>query len=313
MLSMFGSVFLNNKRFLITGCSGFIGRSISDFLYNKGCSVFGITIDDYQNQNLIIKKIDFTCNSIADAIKEFLPDIVIHAAGSSSVGFSVSKPFADYCASVDSFITLLEGIRISEHKPLVVYPSSASVYGNPITFPVKERDLLNPISPYGYHKLISEKIAEEYNRFYSIPVLIVRLFSLFGPLQKKLLIWEMFQKFRNEETVIIEGTGNETRDYLYIDDFIILLLRVMSVMNNGIEIFNFASSVPITVKDMAFKMRDIMGSKKEIMFLNKKREGNPDNWQADISKLQKLIGNIKLSDFDEVLKKCIKQWELGCK
>ena len=59
-------------------------------------------------------------------------------------------------------------------------------------------------------------------------------------------------------------------------------------------------------------MRDIIGSKKEIIFLNKKREGNPENWQADISKLQKLIGNIKISDFDEVLEKCINQWELDC-
>jgi len=303
---------MENKKFLITGCSGFIGSSISEYLYYKGYSVFGITIDDYISHKFVVNKINFTYNSIADIIKEFLPDVVIHAAGSSSVGFSVSNPLADYSASVDSFITLLEGIRVSGHKPLVVYLSSASVYGNPITFPVKERDLLNPISPYGYHKIISEKIAEEYNRFYSIPVLIVRLFSLFGPLQKKLLIWELYQKFRNEETVIVEGTGNETRDYLYIDDFIILLLRVISGINNGIETFNIASSVPITVKDVAFKMRDIIGSKKEIIFLNKKREGNPENWQADISKLQKLIGNIKISDFDEVLEKCINQWELDC-
>jgi hypothetical protein len=88
-------------------------------------------------------------------MKRYAPDVVFHAAGSASVGASMSDPVSDYNASVGTWAALLEGIRQSALKPRIFFPSSAAVYGNPATLPVSEDAALAPISPYGHNKVIA--------------------------------------------------------------------------------------------------------------------------------------------------------------
>lgn len=214
----------------------------------------------------------------------------------------------DFEKSVVLFQNILEGTRLSQKKPKIIYLSSAAVYGNAEILPINETIALHPISPYGYHKLLCEKLAEEYNQFYNISILVVRLFSIFGKKQKKLLIWELFQQFINDSEVIIKGTGNETRDYIYVDDLADIIHELFFVFKSGFKIINVATGVTYSIKEIVTQIKKLLNSNKEIKIKGDMIPGNPLNWEADISLLQKILGEKKQIDFYKKLEFCINEW-----
>ena len=170
---------MKNSKILITGISGFVGGGLAACFLKNGYKVFGLSRKKINNTKFKIYKNSYSSKDILDIIHKLKPDIIIHCAGSASVGNSIINPSEDFSGSVLLFQSLLEGVRISEKKPLIIFPSSAAVYGNQEKLPISEIAQLNPISPYGYHKLICELLAKEYSICYDIPIIAIRLFSLF--------------------------------------------------------------------------------------------------------------------------------------
>lgn len=297
-----------NNRVIITGASGFIGGTLAAYFSQRNYEVTGVSIDEVQCAIYPVRRITYQVETVSNLVDELEPSLFIHAAGPASVEDSLVNPKRDFSNSVTLFQTVLEGVRRSNYKPRVVFLSSAAVYGNPDTLPVKETAELRPISPYGYHKVMCETLAREYSSCFSVPTLAVRLFSVFGPKQKRLLLWELFQQFYTKPEVVVEGTGNESRDYLYIDDFAELLLRVISRINDEYLQLNIASGASVTVREISMLIKKHLNSKKRIVYQGKVRAGNPSHWQADISCMQKLIGNNIDLKFDDALKFCLSKW-----
>ena len=300
-----------NNSILITGISGFVGSTVARYFKSQRCQVFGISRNQLTGLEYPVYPCSFSPIDISKLLNNLRPEVIFHAAGSSSVGSSLQNPAEDYHHSVALFQSLLEGVRLSKERPLVVYPSSASVYGNPASLPIPETARRGPISPYGYHKEMCELLAEEYHSIFEVPSLVARIFSLFGSGQKRLLIWELFNQFKNNTEVVVEGTGKEARDYLHIDDFVKYLYQTIEAVRDNFTILNIASGQSITVSEIAHKIRIFMNSSKSISFQSILRPGNPNQWRADISKLQQLVGSI-LHNFDAKLKLCIEQWENAC-
>jgi UDP-glucose 4-epimerase len=168
---------------------------------------------------------DVATADLAGVISQCKPDAVFHGAGTASVAASIASPLDDLRAAVMTLVNLLEGVRKLAVRPLVIFPSSAAVYGNPAKLPVAEDAPAAPISPYGYHKLSCEVIAKEYASCFGVDTLICRIFSVFGPAHRRLLVWEIFEQLRgNEPAVKLQGTGQESRDYLHADDLAAALL-----------------------------------------------------------------------------------------
>lgn len=299
---------MKNNKYLITGCSGFIGRSLADYFFEQGADITGLSIDKFSDAKFPVRVLSFDESSISSLVASVKPSVFIHAAGSASVGESIPNPAQDYSNSVALFRTVLEGVRLSGEKPVVVFPSSAAVYGNPETLPVKETAALNPISPYGFHKVMCEELAREYSVCFDIPTLTLRLFSVFGPHQKKLLVWELFRQFRSAPHVSVEGTGNESRDYLSVDDLAATLAKLLTVVRSGHTVVNMGSGRSVTVKQMAERIKAITNSSKNIHYQGMIRPGNPTNWQADVSYLQALTQSSIDADFNSALKSCIEFW-----
>ncbi len=216
------------------------------------------------------------------------PDIVLHAAGTASVSASLQDPAADFSASVGTLHAILEGVRLSKHRPRILYPSSAAVYGEPDALPIEEGAPIRPLSPYGHHKAIAELLAREYAVSFEIPVLVFRLFSLFGPHQRRLLIWELFQQFRDAERVTLQGTGAETRDFLHEDDLGAMLLALLPKLGDPHAVVNLATGRATSVRELAELISRICGSSKQIVFGGSNQVGNPVHWAADTRKLQEL-------------------------
>jgi UDP-glucose 4-epimerase len=281
---------------LITGANGFIGGSLANAWVCDGARVVGLcrrsAAASGLDPRIEMQTSSFTLDELAAELRRIEPDVLFHAAGTASVAESLENPNKDFAATVALFQTVLEATRRSGTRPVVVYPSSAAVYGNPEILPVSENAAVRPLSPYGYHKAMAELLAQEYAACFDIPVLVVRLFSVFGARQRRLLVWELFRKLREEAEVEVQGTGQEIRDFLAVEDVataVAALARAVS-STRGCTIANVASGRGTSVRDMAELMRRLTGSEKRIAYANQRRPGDPDRWIADIARLDRLGG-----------------------
>ena len=198
--------------------------------------------------------------------------------------------------------------RAADVKPLVIFPSSASVYGNPTLLPVTEGASLRPISPYGFHKVICEQLAQEYAQCFGLNVVVARLFSTIGPAQQRLLVWELFRQAIDDNPYLtIQGTGTETRDFLHIDDICRYFLGIAERQPKGFWAVNVASGSSTSVRTMAEIVTRLVGSRKAIVTLNKELPGDPKHWQADTSLLLDLV-SYQPGDITRGVEHCVGRW-----
>lgn len=298
------------KKILITGATGFIGKSLAKH-YGRKYKVTGLSRKKSQKNPYIIIKTNYSINQLSKIISRYKPDIIIHAAGSASVNSSLINPNRDYINSVDLFHRLIEGIRLSSVKPLTFLLSSAAVYGSPKKYPIYENSDNIPLSPYGYHKAINEILAKEYSNCFQIPFVVLRIFSVFGPLQKRLLIWEVYNKFKHSKEVIIEGSGDETRDYIHINFLANTIEKLYPIKKNTnlYEIYNLASGEEIKVKIVVNKIKKYLSSTKKIIYGGNIRVGHPKYWRADITKIKSILTSYSPDPFNTSLKLLIDEWE----
>lgn len=306
-------------RILITGSNGFVGRSIGRFAAHNGCEILGVDLArvagaDWPGRYL---QADVAQEDLSALIRSFVPDVFLHAAGTASVGDSLAAPFEDLQGAVLTWARTLDSVRRSEVKPLLVYPSSAAVYGNPHTLPVPEHDAIAPISPYGYHKAACELLAREYSACFELDIIVCRLFSIFGAAQKRLLIWELYKQLAgSDSTVWLEGTGKESRDYLHIDDVGAALFHLIGASPKGgrhgrcLQV-NVARGEETQVLDLAEQLRNLAAPTKQICCRGVERPGDPRRWCADISLLRSLIPSWQPKPLSFTLAQCVAEWRDG--
>lgn len=288
-------------RILITGISGFIGGSFGRYAAAQGHTVMGAG-----RSNLAAPQ-DF-----AGLIRDFSPDVLVQAAGSASVSASLEDPLQDFRGSVQTCADYLDAVRRSGHDPLIIIPSSAAVYGNPDSLPVSEAASLQPISPYGFNKAASELVAREYSECFGLKTIICRFFSVFGPAQRRLLVWELYQQLASpEKTIWLEGTGNETRDFLYIEDLAAALLGLIDNSQGAAReclIVNVASGTETSVLNLAETLGELVAPEKQISCRGNLRKNDPLRWWANIDRLQALLPSWQPRPLRDTLKLCVADW-----
>jgi UDP-glucose 4-epimerase len=274
---------------LVVGSSGFIGTNITAHFQFKGNEVYLCDFLDIRNQENYFRINPFNSDYNVIFEKHHF-DLVINCAGSANVGASIDNPFFDFDLNVNVVSKILGAIYKTKPNTKFINLSSAAVYGNPPSLPIKIEyaENANPLSPYGVHKRISEILLKSYHNSFGIPTCSLRLFSAYGNDQKKLLMWDLFQKFtdNSKENVELFGTGDETRDFIHIED---IMQQVQLVVDNADfngEAINIANGIEISIKEMAQLFKKFTVSNKEIKFNNNVRDGDPLNWCADISILK---------------------------
>lgn len=275
----------------------------------QGCEVLGVDRADktnyswnrgYQQSNLVE-------SDLTELIAEFDPDALLHAAGSASVGESYINPFDDFSEGVITWTRILESVRRSGRNPVVVFPSSAAVYGIPEQLPIPESAPITPISPYGFHKASCEVVAREYSQCFDLDIVVTRLFSMYGPRQHRLLLWELFSQSDQSE-IVLKGTGTEIRDYLYIDDLSKILLGLFKMHPEKLNIYNVASGEGLQIGEVANVIADLTGKKGLVRVLGQSQPGDPPHWRADVQKIKEL-GLYTSRPFTSGIEECIKSWQ----
>ena len=271
-------------KILIIGCNGFIGSALFSY-FGHDNEVYGIDTFKGLYENTVVDSIkpDFSGIFISNKF-----DLCVNCAGSANVQKSFTDPFLDFKLNTEIVAHVLSSINLFNSDCRFINISSAAVYGNPNVIPISVGDYEIPISPYGSHKRISEILISDYARIFGLKSISLRVFSAYGIGQKKLLFWDLYNKFvSNPEEKVIElfGTGFETRDFIYIDDIAQQIALIIKCADFKGEIYNIANGIEVSIRELAITMRDYLQSDKEILFQELNRLGDPLNWCADISNL----------------------------
>jgi UDP-glucose 4-epimerase len=296
---------------LITGANGFLGFSVAEYLVKAGNSVAGLTrraqLPDW------FQRLEYpsSIKALRGLIRSERPDCILHAAGGASVGDSWKVPARDFEDSVVAWQALLEATRRSELRPKLFLLSSAAVFGNPDHLPVAEDEVRRPISPYGFHKLVCEQLASEYAILWDVPVVICRLFSVFGPRQRRLLVWELVTQILSDGPVIrLEGTGLEERDYLTVSDIAKALDSLgKKRSSNALQAFNFGSGKSLRVVDLIELLQRMARVQKPVVRAASGRHGDPMHWRADNRRLREELPDWCPRPIEDGLAECLTAWK----
>jgi UDP-glucose 4-epimerase len=212
---------MKRKNALVTGGAGFVGSFLVEKLVKKNYQVTVVdNLSTGSRDN--IKNVSSKIRFIRQDLEKFLNqnrdlsayDYIFHLAANPYIPPSVKNPRFDFRQNFLNTFNLLENLRKSTKAPHLLNTSSAAVYGNPETLPIKETDPTVPISPYGASKLSAEHYAAVYSKLYNLKITNMRFFPVFGPRQKKQVIFDLILKIkRNPEVLEIFGDGSQSRDF----------------------------------------------------------------------------------------------------
>lgn len=288
---------------LILGSNGFIGSHLVEYFLSSGFAVSGYDVTDSKNTSIDFYKSNEQHTVLESVFNDQSFDYCINAAGNGNLNQSISEPELDFIANTHFTLQILEKLRIYIPECKYLHISSAAVYGNPQTLPVDENSTINPISPYGWHKYLSELLCKEYYSLYGIKSAIIRPFSVYGPGLKKQIFWDVFEKTKSKKSEIeLWGTGEETRDFIYIDDLCAAIHLIIINSRMSGDIYNVSSGNMTTISDAVNLLLNKMNHPVNVRFNGKVRAGNPDKWQADIKKLNAL-GFTPIVNFEQGISK----------
>ena len=281
-------------KILILGSEGFIGSHLVTHFRNQFFNVVCADIVLKVQEDYIL--INPEAPNFGSLFQHQQFDVCINATGAANVQFSFSYPHTDYFLNTANVYAILDAIRLYNPTCAFINLSSAAVYGNPVLLPIKENHPLKPTSPYGLHKSYSEQICSEFFNFFGLKTLSVRIFSAYGPGLKKQLFWDLSQKVNKAENeVTIYGTGNETRDFIFIDDLTQAISDIINANCFDGNPINIASGLSTTIRESASIFIKLYKPNVQIKFSGEYKEGDPLNWEADISLLKSYGFKNKLS------------------
>lgn len=300
--------------YLITGVAGFIGSHIAEeLLMDSGNEVIGIdnfysgyttNLDIIDSKNFYFYKGDITDELILSKIfKRHKVEFIFHQAAVSSVQKSINNPLLSNKVNVRGTLTLLQFAKMYKVKRFV-FASSAAIYGDEPTLPKSEQSKIQPISPYGYEKLMSEQYLKLYFNLFQVQTIALRYFNVYGPRQDPsseysgvISIFE--DKFSKNERPLIFGDGENYRDFIHVKDIVKVNICAMhapySMFGNEICC---GTGIKNTINEI-FYIFCKKYSKDWVPIYKGSREGDIVGSISDNSVMISLIDNHQIIDFAE--------------
>ncbi|RKD97377.1 NAD-dependent epimerase/dehydratase family protein [Halopiger aswanensis] len=283
---------IRDQTVLVTGGAGFIGSHLVDALapHNEVR-----VLDDFStgSRSHLPDDVDVFEGDVRDPMVLQRAargvDLIFHHAAVVSVTQSVDEPRQSNRTNLDAGLLVLEQARQEDAR--VVVASSAAVYGHPEELPVSERAATNPTSPYGVQKLALDQYARLYEELYDVPTVALRYFNVYGPRQQgpySGVISTFLEQARAGEPITIEGDGEQTRDFVHVDDVVRANLRAGTTSNVG-EAYNIGTGDRTSIRELAETIRDATDSSSPIVHKDP-RPGDIRHSRADVSKAGRDLG-----------------------
>lgn len=287
---------MKNTKVLVTGGAGFIGSNLIKQLIKDGNDVtvldnfmsgYKSNLDPFPSVNLI--EGDIRDKSAVEKAMEGV-EVIFHLAASVGNKRSIDFPITDAEINVLGTINVLEAARKAGVRKIVT-SSSAGIFGELKTLPIKEDHQIEPDSPYGCTKLCEEKLCLSYAKLYDIEAVCLRYFNVYGPNQRfdaygNVIPIFVFRMLRNEMLTIF-GDGNQTRDFVHVNDVVQANLKAAEAV--GVSgAFNIASGTSITINSLVEMITQNTNFSK--VGYGPERPGDVRDSLADISLAQQKFG-----------------------
>ena len=278
---------------LVSGSAGQVGSSLVEYLM-KDHQVVGVDlrVPEYEDVKKLTAKGD-----VRDAgqMKKLMKDIdvIVHAAASVNVDASLKEPIEDASHNIDGTLTLLECAR-DVNVQRFIYISSAAVYGNPQSIPIKEDEHLHPISPYGASKLTGEIYSMVYYRSFDLPAVCIRPFNIYSergdpnsPYSG--VITRFKDSIARSKSPVIFGDGCHTRDFIHVLDVVKMIERCMSSKRAIGRVYNCGTGIGTSIMSLANLMISLAGKKVEPTY-EKERPGEIAHSIAETTRSKMELG-----------------------
>ena len=298
------------KKILITGVAGFIGYHLARLLLHKNFHVIGIdNLNSYydislknnrlktlhKSPNFQFYRLDLVKkNDIASIFAKYNFRHIVHLSAQVGINFSIKEPQLYIDANITGFLNVLENCKNYDVKNLI-YASSSSVYGNNKELPFLEvHKTDSPVSVYGVSKKVNELLAHSYSALYDLQTIGLRFFTVYGPWGRPDMAYYIFTKSIMENKVIdLFNNGHYRRSFTYVDDVVRPIYRLINTGDdlslNSYEVFNIGGSESIPMDRLVRIIENILNKKAKIA-LQSKELGSMNDTDADMSKLENIIG-----------------------
>ena len=315
------------KRYLVTGCAGFIASKVTELLLRRGHCVVGIDnlddaydvrlkqwrldqlhhLDGFQFLQLDITNRESLSNAFdqqaSSTAKSPAFDAVLHLAARAGVRDSVDRPEIYYRANCDGTLNVLEACRKAK-IPKFVFASTSSLYGDQREVPFHEGlNTDRPLSPYAASKKAAETLAYAYHHLYGLDISIVRYFTVYGPAGRPdMCIFRFIRHIAQGEPLVLFGDGTQQRDFTFLDDA--AAGTIAALKPTGYEIFNLAAGRSIPLASVIDQIARQLGQKPHIEQRSPHSADVATTW-GDISKAKRLLNWQPQTPFDEGLRQAV--------
>lgn len=288
---------------LITGGAGFIGSHFVDTLLRKDrVHIFdNLTAGDLQNikqsrshPNVTFIKGDLLNPTDLKKIEKTSFETIFHLAANPEVRIGSTNPQTHFQQNVVATYNLLELIRKTQNKPMLVFTSTSTVYGEPTEIPTPEDYApMKPISTYGASKLACEALISAYAHTYDFEAIIYRLANTVGPRNQHGIVSDFIQKLsRNPKQLEILGDGTQNKSYIYITDCVKAMLLGLDKARDEVEIYNIGSEDQVDVITISQIVSEKMGLKNVKLKLTGGVDGGR-GWKGDVKNMLLDVNKLK--------------------
>jgi len=252
----------SESRILVTGGAGFIGSHLVDELVknNQVLDDFSTGHRDRVPDEAAVFEGDIRDTELLEEAMDGV-DLVFHQAAVVSIPESVANPLESNAVNAEASLHLLE--RAREQGARVVAASSAAVYGDPERTPISEDDKLDSRTPYGVQKLTLDHYTRLYHDLYDLDTVVLRYFNVYGPRSETGEYSDVVSVFLRQaeagDPITVEGSGDQTRDFVHVDDVVQANLRAGTTNAVG-GAYNVGYGEPTSITDLAALVRDVTGS-----------------------------------------------------
>lgn len=299
-------------KILVTGGAGFIGSHVVDLYIAQGHQV--VVVDDLSTGRMknVNPKANFYKVNICDPDLDQIffqerPDIVNHHAAQMDVRYSVANPIFDAQVNILGSLHLIELSRQYQVERFIYVSSGGAVYGEPEVLPCNENHPINPICPYGVSKHTVEHYLLLYEKTYGLPFTIFRYPNVYGPRQNPNgeagVIAIFTSKLLTGQTPVINGDGNQLRDYVYVEDCASANLLVLDG-NQSSGIYNLGSGKGTSVNEL-FAMISKLAGKEQPPVYGPAKLGETRQIYLDASKIARELGWRQQVDLEDGLARTV--------
>lgn len=306
-------------RVLVTGGAGFIGSNLADELIRQGAKV--TIIDNFatgnrENLDEISGTFDFIEGDLNDdeSLRQSLRDVevVFHQAALPSVPRSVDDPRETHDACVNAtFNLLIKAKEVGVRR--IIYAASSSAYGDQATLPKVETMSPEPLSPYAAAKLMGEYYCRVFRNVYGLETLCLRYFNVFGPRQDPSsaysgVISRFIDSLMKDQTPVIFGDGEQTRDFTYIANVVNANIRAAQTSLGIGQVMNVANGERVSLNELLATLQKITGKDETKADHLPERNGDVKHSQADNSRAVEWLGYEKLVGLEDGLRMTVEWW-----